>query len=566
MKMKLIAGLLIICCLILPISAFAAEPAASTVQFSKQEIKVDKNASSFSVDVLINSQTPFSSAEFGIKTDSHVQLKSVAYSQAIGSASQVAIKEKNGISYFGFFDMSNHFTGSFTACTLTFTYTDSTAAVVTLAEANLTRLNGTGGATSESLTPNQTLQITRSAGDSNTTPGDGTTDPGNSGNTGNTGETGTNVYTQVIDNTKALEALEHAVPNGQNIKTISFAVKSTDVGNAQEIAFQLPYSLFNADEKRQVEISTPFGTVTIPNHVIPAAQLGSAQSLTLHIKQVDPASLSAAAQQQVGGRPVLELVFALDGKAIEWKNEQAPVQITVPFTLSPTEKIAADLIVAAYIDGNGQLQIVPTGRFHAEDGEMTFSTTHFSLYTIVNRSKAFTDTTSSWARQDIEALAVRGIINGTTADKFSPNANITRADFTKLLVGVLGKHAESAGAGFTDVSSKAYYYESVLTAQALGLASGSGDGKFNPGAFISRQDMMVLLDRAFTVAGHPLTETASLSGFKDAGKVGAYAKPSVEKLIASGIINGSNGNLTPLNNLTRAEAAKVLHLLFNELY
>ncbi|WP_336789070.1 S-layer homology domain-containing protein [Paenibacillus sp. MMO-177] len=566
MKKKLLAGLLFICFLVLPFNAlaFAAEPSTgTTVQFSKQTVEVAKNVSSFSVDLVLGSQAPFSSAEFGIKTDSHVQLKSVTYSQAIGSASQVSVKEKNGISYFGFFDTSNHFSGSFTACTLTFTYTDSAAAVVTLAETTLTRLTGTGGATSESLTPNQTLQITRSAGDSNT-PGGGTPDPGNGGNTGNTG--GSDTYTHVIDNTKALEALEHAAPNSQNIKTISFEVKSTDVGSAKEIAFQLPYSLFNSDEKRLVEINTPFGTVTIPDHVIPAGQLGSAQSLTLYIKQVNPASLPASAQQQVGSRPVLELHFALDGKAIEWKNEQAPVQVVLPYTLSATEKVNADLIVAAYIDSNGKLQIVPTGRFHAEDGEMRFSTTHFSLYTIVNGSRVFKDTTSSWARQDIEALAVRGIINGTTADTFSPNANITRADFTKLLVGVLGKHAESTGTGFKDVASKAYYYDAVMTAQALGLASGSGDGKFNPGASISRQDMMVLLDRAFTAAGHPLKETASLSGYKDAAKVSAYAKPSVEKLIASGIINGSNGYLTPQNNLTRAEASKVLHLLYNELY
>ncbi len=565
MKKKLLAGLLFICFLVLPFNALAFAADSSTVQFSKQAIEVDKNASSFSVDLVLNSQSPFSSAEFGIKTDSHVQLKSVTYSQAIGSASQVSIKEKNGISYFGFFDTSNHFSGSFTACTLTFTYTDSTAAVVTLAETTLTRLTGTGGATSESLTPNQTLQITRSASN---TPGGGTTDPGNGGNTGtgNTGGSDSNVYTHVIDNSKALEALEHAAPNSQNIKTISFEVKSTDVGSAKEIAFQLPYSLINADEKRQVEINTPFGTVTIPDHVIPAGQLGSAQSLTLRIKQVDPASLPASTQQQVGSRPMLDLHFELDGKAIEWKNEQAPVQVVLPFTLSATEKVNADLIVAAYIDSNGKLQIVPTGRFHAENGELSFSTTHFSLYTIVNSSKAFKDTTSSWARQDIEALAIRGIINGTTADTFSPNANITRADFTKLLVGVLAKHAESTGMGFKDVTSKAYYYDAVMTAQALGLASGSGDGKFNPGASISRQDMMVLLDRAFTAAGHPLKETASLSGYKDAAKVAAYAQPSVEKLIASGIINGSNGYLTPQNNLTRAEAAKVLHLLYNELY
>lgn len=559
MKMKLLAGLLIICCLILPISAFAAE--SSTAQFSKQAIEVGKNASSFSVDLVLSSQSPFSSAEFGIKTDSHVKLKLVTYSQAIGNASKVSIKEKDGISYFGFFDTTNHFTGSFTACTLTFEYTDNTASTVTLAETSLTRLNGTGGATSEALTPNQTLQITRSASDS--TPGSGTPGPGN---TDNSGDQSTDLYSQVIDNVAALEALEKATTNSQNVKTIKFEVTSSEIGDAKEIAYQLPYSLLNADEKREVQISTPFGTVTIPDHVIPAGQLGAAQSLTLHVKQVDPTSLSAAVQQQVGIRPVLELHFELDGKAIEWSNEQAPVQVSVPFTLSPTEKIAADLIVAAYIDGNGQLHIVPTGRFHMEDGVMSFSTTHFSLYTIVNQSKTFTDTTSSWARQDIEALAIRGIINGTTANTFSPNANITRADFTKLLVGVLGKQAESAGAGFKDVTSKAYYYESVMTAQALGLASGSGDGKFNPSASISRQDMMVLLDRAFTAAGHPLKESASLSGFKDAGKVAGYAKPSVAKLIASGIINGSNGNLTPQNNLTRAEAAKVLHMLFNELY
>jgi hypothetical protein len=561
MKMKLLAGLLIICCLILPISAFAAE--SSTAQFSKQAIEVGKNASSFSVDLVLGSQSPFSSAEFGIKTDSHVKLKSVTYSQAIGNASKVSIKEKDGISYFGFFDTTNHFTGSFTACTLTFEYTDSTASTVTLAETSLTRLNGTGGATSEALTPNQTLQITRSASDS--TPGGGTTGPGNTDNP-DSGDNSTDLYSHVIDNVAALEALEKATTNSQNVKTIKFEVTSSEIGNAKEIAYQLPYSLLSADEKRQVEISTPFGAVTIPNHVIPAGQLGSAQSLTLHIKQVDPTSLSATVQQQVGSSPVLELHFELDGKAIEWSNEQAPVQVSVPFTLSASEKLASDLLVAAYIDGSGQLHIVPTGRFHAEDGVMNFSTKHFSLYTIVNQSKTFTDTISSWARQDIEALAIRGIINGTTANTFSPNANITRADFTKLLVGVLGKHAESAGAGFKDVSSKAYYYESVMTAQALGLASGSGDGKFNPSASISRQDMMVLLDRAFTAAGHPLTESASLSGFKDAGKVADYAQPSVAKLIASGIINGSNGNLTPQNNLTRAEAAKVLHLLYNELY
>jgi endo-1,4-beta-xylanase len=581
MKIKRIAVLLFICCLVLPMNVFAADSTSSSgsdlIQWSRQAVAVDSSASTFSVDIVMGKHNAFSSLEFGIHLDGAITLNSIRYSSAISSnSSKVPDTVSHDNHYFGFFDTANRYEGDFTVCTLTFNYEGNLPASAKIVETNVTTITGVGEANKESLSPNKIVTVTRNT--TPVTPGGTTgTNPGNTGGTGTTDESGSGStdsneqsnngrYLFNVDDFTALTALENGSTDAQGVKTAVLKVKQDEIGGANEVSIQLSSSFVNSAEHRNIRIETPFGTITLPDHVIAASQLGSASTITLVIKKVDPTDLSAAAQQQLGGRPVVDLSFELDGKPIAWNNNNAPVTVSLPYSPTDAERNDSSGILAAYIDGSGNVVIVPSGRYHAEGGAVVFQTTHFSTYGVVAGTKTFEDITTSWARKDIEALAVRGIINGTTATRFTPGADITRADFTKLLVGVLGKHAAVEGEGFTDVSANAYYYDSVMTAKALGLASGSGNNEFRPKAPVTRQDMMVLLERAFTASGHSLTQTTELTAYKDAKQVSAYAQESVSKLIASGIISGSDGKLRPLDHLTRAEAAKVLHLLYEQLY
>lgn len=176
-------------------------------------------------------------------------------------------------------------------------------------------------------------------------------------------------------------------------------------------------------------------------------------------------------------------------------------------------------------------------------------------------AKKFTDTAGySWAEEAIEALAAKGIINGTSETTFEPGRDINRADFMLLLVRALKLEAD-IDSNFSDVSRDAYYYEALGIAKSLGIATGVGNGSFNPKGEISRQDLMVLVFRALKAAGKiEESGTASdLSGFADASQVTDYAVSSVAALVKLGIIKGDGSNINPHGTATRAEAAVIIY-------
>lgn len=139
-----------------------------------------------------------------------------------------------------------------------------------------------------------------------------------------------------------------------------------------------------------------------------------------------------------------------------------------------------------------------------------------------------------------------------------------RADFLKLLITALDLRAEITD-NFTDVVESDYFYETVGIAKALGIVKGVGGGKFEPRTPVTRQDMMVMVERALNVAKIQLDAVSerSISSFDDADKVADYAKTAVEKLIRSDIIRGSNNMINPGGYTTRAEAAVVLYRIYN---
>ncbi|MTI69725.1 MAG: glycoside hydrolase [Firmicutes bacterium] len=190
----------------------------------------------------------------------------------------------------------------------------------------------------------------------------------------------------------------------------------------------------------------------------------------------------------------------------------------------------------------------------------------WEYYTLWLNGEYFVDLDNhKWAKEAIEVMTSKGIISGTSETTYSPELNINRADFMLLLARTFELEAEFE-TNFDDVKPTDYYYEALGIAKELGLASGVGSNKYNPKENISRQDMMVLLERALKLTNKISVKATPLdiNNYKDSEAVSNYAEESVVTLVKAGIIQGNNNMLYPLDNTTRAEAAVVIYKVFNK--
>ena len=89
-----------------------------------------------------------------------------------------------------------------------------------------------------------------------------------------------------------------------------------------------------------------------------------------------------------------------------------------------------------------------------------------------------------------------GIVSGTSATTFSPDAVCTRAQSVAFLYRAFGEKVDKA-AGFSDVSADAYYADAVAWAVENGVASGIGGGLFAPDQDCTRGQIVAFLYRAY---------------------------------------------------------------------
>ena len=169
-----------------------------------------------------------------------------------------------------------------------------------------------------------------------------------------------------------------------------------------------------------------------------------------------------------------------------------------------------------------------------------------------------------WAQEAILKLADAGVINGTSNTTYSPDAPIIRGDFITLIMRMLKLDGEITET-FTDVPSDSYYYQPISLAKSLGIITGVDEAHFEPESFISRQDMMTMTCRALNqLEKLDQNATAELTQFGDSDRISDYAEEFVKQLVGMNLIAGdANGNICPLDNTTRAEAAVFLYRIYS---
>ena len=173
----------------------------------------------------------------------------------------------------------------------------------------------------------------------------------------------------------------------------------------------------------------------------------------------------------------------------------------------------------------------------------------------------FTDVApDAWYYDAVRYGAETGLFSGTSATEFSPNRPITRAEFVTVLANRSGVDpAQYKGRNrFSDVNASGWYAPYVQWAALYGVAAGTGQREFSPGAAITREQMAVMLYNYAKKTGGDVTFTAQrFNTFPDHGKVSWYAVRAMQWATSQGLINGMNGKLNPKGKATRAQAAAV---------
>lgn len=174
----------------------------------------------------------------------------------------------------------------------------------------------------------------------------------------------------------------------------------------------------------------------------------------------------------------------------------------------------------------------------------------------------FTDLAGyDWAKEAITGLYSKEIVKGKATGVFAPQDNVTRAEFVKMLTAALNIQEGEGEIKFSDVAQDDWSYPYIKKAYQAGIVKGISDTEFSGDAYISRQDMAVMVCRGLEAAGRTVTGTADQQ-FVDDAAIAAYASESVYALKAMGVLNGDEqGRFLPTNHANRAEAAKVIYLI-----
>ncbi len=360
------------------------------------------------------------------------------------------------------------------------------------------------------------------------------------------------------------KALGQAKENSEGIRKVILVIP--EVRDAERYTMQLPVNVLSSGERNtRIEIETPLGTITAPGNMF-TSDPGNGENIKFTIGLADKTHMAEDIRRQIGDRPVIELNVIAGEKLINWNNPDAPITISIPYTPIAEELKDPEHITVWYIDGQGNAVPVPNGRYDAATGKVTFTTTHMSKYAIAFVKKTFADIQDcSWSKKEIEVLASKGIIEGTSATSYSPKSNITRADFITLLVRALELKSSFTGS-FDDVKASDYYYNAAGIAKKLGIITGVGNNKFNPKAYITREDMMDMAARAMEATGKIKSDAdiSGLSAYTDSVSISSYAKASVAALIKNGIIIGNGKMINPRGYTTREEIAVVIYRIYNK--
>ena len=157
----------------------------------------------------------------------------------------------------------------------------------------------------------------------------------------------------------------------------------------------------------------------------------------------------------------------------------------------------------------------------------------------------FTDVAgNAWYASAVNYAVDKGLMNGTGEGEFSPEADTTRGMIVTILARLDGKNT----------SGTPWYQAGQRWAMEYEISDGT-----NMTGTITREQLVTMLFRYAVKNGlEAVTLSENLTQFTDASDISAWAVSAMQWAVGQGLIQGSNGQLRPQANASRAEVATIL--------
>ena len=232
----------------------------------------------------------------------------------------------------------------------------------------------------------------------------------------------------------------------------------------------------------------------------------------------------------------IEIADAANG-SVDTSLSNASAGSTITITATPDSGYSVASVTVTGPDGRVDVVCVnaTTYTFKMPAGDVTVRVTFTD-----SDALPFTDVSAGqWFYDYVAYVYSNGLMDGTSATTFEPNANMTRAMVWAILARIDGETV--TGAAWAD------------TARAWAMAEGVSDGT-DPNGLVTREQMVTMLWR---YAGEP-ESSASLIAYTDAESVSDWAETAMRWAIDEGIITGmTDTTLVPQGTATRAQCAAI---------
>ena len=286
-----------------------------------------------------------------------------------------------------------------------------------------------------------------------------------------------------------------------------------------------------------------------------------AKDATKTFSYTKPSSGGSSGGSSSGKTTYKVTTSAVNNGGVNASPSSAEKGAAITITLSPDKGYKLDKLTVT--DGSGKT----VSTVKKSDTVYTFTMPASAVKVGVSYVKAtetpsetkFNDVSANdWFASAVDYVTGKGMMNGTADNTFSPKANTTRGMVVTVLYRLENQPSTSA-ASFTDVASGAYYANAVAWANANGIVSGYGSGKFGPNDKVTREQLAAILYRYAQYKKYDVSGAKSLDGYTDAQSVSSYAVPALQWANAAGVVTGKSGSkLDPKGNATRAEVAAML--------
>ncbi len=357
---------------------------------------------------------------------------------------------------------------------------------------------------------------------------------------------GENVY-------PTLQAAVDSVKSGKTIKLEQAVAADTKVTVAKSINFKVDTNgkTFNAAKNIVAGSNT---TVKVT---------GESSPYTYEFTYTKPSSGGSSGGSSSGKTTYKVTTSAVNNGGVNASPSSAEKGAVITITLSPDKGYKLDKLTVT--DGSGKT----VSTVKKSDTVYTFTMPASAVKVGVSYVKAtetpsetkFNDVSANdWFASAVDYVTGKGMMNGTADNTFSPKANTTRGMVVTVLYRLENQPSTSA-ASFTDVASGAYYANAVAWANANGIVSGYGSGKFGPNDKVTREQLAAILYRYAQYKKYDVSvgEDTNILSYNDAQSISSYAIPAIQWACGAGVVTGKSGSkLDPKGNATRAEVAAML--------